>query len=140
MPKPGELTIARANIQHELDCKVIHDAPTYEQFEKWGVEDAYPEFDLDITYFDKDGKEVVSFRVQITGHYYCSGSRNFEDIEFKFVSHQNNGNLSNEQINELLESEDLQKILEESIKGSMIPNDPIGILEKIWDEFEILCE
>jgi hypothetical protein len=48
--------------------------------------------------------------------------------------------LSNEQINELLESEDLQKILEESIKGSMIPNDPIGILEKIWDEFEILSE
>jgi len=135
MSKPGELTIAHANIQHELDCKITHDAATYEQFEKWGVEDAYPEFDLYIKYFDKDGKEVVSFQVQITGHYYCSGSRNFEDIEFKFVSHQNNINLSNEQIIELLGSKDLQKAIADSIKDSMIPNDPIGILEQIWDEF-----
>uniref|UniRef100_A0A6C0CYZ1 Uncharacterized protein n=1 Tax=viral metagenome TaxID=1070528 RepID=A0A6C0CYZ1_9ZZZZ len=135
MPKPGELTIARANIQDELDCKITHNAPTYDKFEKWGVERAYPEFDLDITYFDKDGKEVLSFRVQITGYYYCSGSRNFEDINIKFVSHQNNINLSNEQIIELLGSKDLQNAVADSIKDSMIPNDPIGILEQIWDEF-----
>ena len=43
--------------------------------------------------------------------------------------------MSNEQISELLESDYIKTILEESIKDSMIPYDPIGILEKIWDEF-----
>jgi hypothetical protein len=28
-----------------------------------------------------------------------------------------------------------QKSLEESIKDSMIPNDPIGILEQLWNKF-----
>jgi hypothetical protein len=43
--------------------------------------------------------------------------------------------MNNEQVSELLEGDDVKTILEESIKDSMIPNDPIGILEQIWDEF-----
>jgi hypothetical protein len=40
--------------------------------------------------------------------------------------------MSKEQISELLEGEYIKTILEESIKDSMIPNDPIGILEQLW--------
>ena len=43
--------------------------------------------------------------------------------------------MSKEQVSELLGGDDIIKIVEESIKNSMIPNDPIGILEKIWDKF-----
>ena len=48
-------------------------------------------------------------------------------------------NITKEQVNNLLNDQNIinnfAKSLEESIKDSMIPNDPIGILEKIWDEF-----
>ena len=43
--------------------------------------------------------------------------------------------MSKEQVSELLAGDNIIKIVEESIKNSMIPDDPIGILEPIWDEF-----
>jgi hypothetical protein len=43
--------------------------------------------------------------------------------------------MSKEQVGKLLEGDNMQEILEESIKDSMIPNDPIGILEQLWDNF-----
>ena len=109
--------------------KVTHTAPTFEQFEEWGVERAFPNFYITITFY-KAEKEEFSFRVKVTGHYYCCGSRNFEDISFSLDTCQIN---NKKQVDELLDDPNIMKILEESIeksiKNSMIPNDPIGILE-----------
>lgn len=51
-----------------------------------------------------------------------------------------NNNMSRKEVAELLEGDNIKKILEESIRGSMIPNDPMGILEdgiieQIWNKF-----
>jgi hypothetical protein len=117
------------------NIKVTHTAPTFKQFAEWGIQTAYPTFYINIVFY-KEEKEELSFRVKITGHYYCCGSRNFEDIDIILDTYKiNNNNMSNEQISELLEGDYIKTILEESIKDSMIPYDPIGILEKIWDEF-----
>lgn len=43
--------------------------------------------------------------------------------------------MSKEKVSKLLNGDDIKIILEESIKDSMIPNDPIRILELLWDEF-----
>jgi hypothetical protein len=43
--------------------------------------------------------------------------------------------MSKEEISELLECNEIKNIIEEGIKGSMIPKDPNGILEQLWDEF-----
>ena len=115
------------------NIKVTHTAPTFEQFEEWGIERAFPTFYINIV-FHVEEKEELSFRVKITGHYYCCGSRNFEDIDIFLDTYKIN-NMSKEQVSELLGGDDIIKIVEESIKNSMIPNDPIGILEKIWDKF-----
>jgi hypothetical protein len=122
------------------NIKVTHTAPTFKQFEEWGIEQAYPTFYMDIIFYDeKDNIEVVSFRMKINEHYYCSGSRNFEDINISLESYKINNNTTKEHINNLLNDQNIINIfansLEESIKDSMIPNDPIGILEQIWDEF-----
>jgi len=87
--------------------------------------------------FYKEEKEELSFRVKITGHYYCCGSRNFEDIDISLDTYKINNNKLKKLINiyYLLEGDYIKTILEESIKDSMIPYDPIGILEQIWDEF-----
>lgn len=114
------------------NIKVTHTAPTFEQFAEWGVEQAYPTFYLNITFHDEE-KEVLLFKVRIEGHYYCCGSRNFEDINMELAEYKKSDIMSKEEINELLEGDDIKKIIEESIKGSMIPNDPIGILELLWD-------
>jgi len=117
---------------------VTHTAPTFKQFEEWGIQQAYPTFYINITFY-KQEKEELSFRVKITGHYYCCGSRNFEDINISLDSYKINNNMSNEQVDDLLNDQniisDFEKRLEESIKDSMIPNDPIGILEQLWDKF-----
>ena len=99
-----------------------------------GIQTAYPTFYINIVFY-KEEKEELSFRVKITGHYYCCGSCNFEDIDISLDTYKINNNMSNEQISELLEGDYIKTILEESIKDSMIPYDPIGILEQIWDEF-----
>ncbi len=118
------------------NINVTHTAPTFKQFEEWGIQRAYPTFYINITFYGKKKKkEELSFRVKITGHYYCSGSRNFEDITMRLDTYKINNNMSKEQIIELLEDDNLKNILEESIKDSMIPNDPIRILEQLYDEF-----
>ena len=43
--------------------------------------------------------------------------------------------MSKEQANEILEGNNIIKVIEESIKNSMIPDDPIEILEQLWDNF-----
>jgi hypothetical protein len=92
-----------------------------------------------IFYGEKDNIEVVSFTMKINGDYYCSGTRNFEGIIISLDSYKINDNITKEQVNNLLNDQNIinnfAKSLEESIKDSMIPNDPIGILEQIWDEF-----
>jgi hypothetical protein len=114
------------------NIKVTHTAPTFKQFEEWGIKEAYPEFYINIIFYNQE-KEELSFKVKIEGHYYCCGSRNFEDINMSLSTYKINNNMSKEQIDELLESDDIKEILEKSIKDSMIPNDPIGILERLWD-------
>jgi hypothetical protein len=131
------------------NIKVTHTAPTFKQFAEWGVQQAYPTFYLNICFHNKEtDMEVLSFKVKIEGHYYCCGSRNFEDISMELAEYKKpdscvlpHDNISNEEIENLLGyngemSALLQNIIEESIKDSMIPNDPIGILELIWDELE----
>ena len=105
--------------------------PTFEQFKEWGVERAFPTFYITIAFYNKE-KEELSFRVKITGYYYC---RNFEDIDILLDTYKINNSMSKEEVSKLLEGNNIIKIIEESIKNSMIPNDPIGILEKIWDKF-----
>ena len=124
----------------EYNIKVTHTAPTFEQFEEWGIEQAYPTFYINITFYGEENREELSFRLKITGHYYCSGSRNFEDIDMKLDKYKINNNMSREEVAELLEGDNIKNILEESIRGSMIPNDPMGILEdgiieQIWNKF-----
>ncbi len=116
------------------NIKITHTSPTFKQFSEWGVERAFPTFYINIA-FHKKKKEELSFRVKITGHYYCCGSQNIEDIKISLDTYKINNNMSKEQVNELLEGDDIKRILEESIKDSMIPNDPIGILEQLWDNF-----
>jgi hypothetical protein len=118
------------------NIKVTHTAPTFKQFAEWGIERAFPTFYVNITFHNKEtNMEDLSFKVKITGHYYCCGSRNFEDIEISLDTYKINNNMSKEQVGELLECDNIKQIVEESIKDSMIPNDPIGILEQLWDEF-----
>ncbi len=114
--------------------KITHTAPTFKQFAEWGVQQAWPTFYLNIT-FNNEEKEVLSFKIRIQGHYYCSGSRNFEDIKLELDSCKINDNISDEEVSELLGMDDIKQILEESIADSMIPNDSIGILELLWDKF-----
>jgi hypothetical protein len=116
------------------NIKITHTAPSFKQFAEWGVERAFPKFYINIT-FHKDEKEELSFVVKINGHYYCCGSRNIEDIDISLDTYKINNNMSKEQVGKLLEGDNIQEILEESIKDSMIPNDPIGILEQLWDNF-----
>jgi len=119
--------------------KVTHTSPTFKQFEEWGIQQAHPTFYMDIIFYgEKDNIKVVLFRIKINGDYYCSGSRNFEGINISLDSYKINDNITKEHINNLLNDQNIinifAKSLEESIKDSMIPNDPIGILEQIWDE------
>jgi hypothetical protein len=113
------------------NIKVTHTAPTWDQFKEWGIERAFPTFYINIA-FHKEEKEELTFRVKITGHYYRCGSRNFEDINISLDTY-NISTISKEQVSELLNDDNIKNVLEESIKNSMIPNDPIGILETIWD-------
>jgi len=86
-----------------------------------------------IFYAEKYNIEVISFRMKINGDYYCSGSRNISLDSYKI------NNITKKHINNLLNDQNIinifAKSLEESIKDSMIPNDPIKILEQIWDKF-----
>ena len=70
------------------NIKVTHTAPTFAQFAEWGVEQAYPTFYINITFYNEE--EEISFKVKIEGHYYCCGSRNFEDIKMELTSYKNN--------------------------------------------------
>ena len=115
------------------DIKVSHTSPTFKQFEEWGVQNAFPTFYLNITFYNEE-KEQLSFRIKIEGHYYCSGSRNFEDIKMKLDSYKILNDMSKEEVNILLENDNIIEFVRECIKDSMIPNDPIGILELLWDE------
>jgi hypothetical protein len=120
--------------------KVTHTSPTFKQFEEWGIQQAYPTFYMDIIFYvEKDNIELVSFRMKIIGDYYCSGSRNFEGINISLDNYKINDNITKEKVNNLLNDQNIinifAKSLEESIKDSMIPNDPIGILEQIWNIF-----
>lgn len=96
-----------------------------------GIERAFPTFYINID-FHKEEKKELSFTLKITGYYYCY---NFEDINI-CLDIYNISNISKKQVSELLGGDNIIKIVEESIKNSMIPNDPIGILEKLWNEFD----
>jgi hypothetical protein len=122
------------------NIEVTHTAPSFKQFEEWGIEKAYPIFFMDIIFYrEENNLEVVSFQIIIKGDYYCCGSRNFENIHFCFVSYNIKNNITEKQVSDLLNDQNIiktfKKSLEESIKDSMIPNDPIGILEQLWDKF-----
>ena len=123
-----------------LNIKIIHTAPTFKQFEEWEIQQAYPTFYMDITFYsEKDNIKVVSFRIVIKGDYYCCGSRNFEGINISLDNYKIHNNITKEQVSNLLNDQNIinnfKKSFEESIKDSMIPNDPIGILEQLWDKF-----
>lgn len=113
--------------------KVTHTAPTFKQFEEWGVQQAYPKFYVNITFHDNDDKEVLMFKVKIEGDYYCSGSRNFEIEKTVLVDYKINNNISIEQVRELLLDDNNEKVVKESIKGSMIERDPMTIVEALED-------
>lgn len=107
--------------------KITHTAPTMKQFEEWGVQEAYPTFYVDISFYDED-KRRFYFRIKITGHYYCCGSRNFEIEKYSLSSCSIDESLTKEYVSNLLDNSDLENLIKESIDGSMI-RDPIAILE-----------
>lgn len=119
----------------EYNIKVTHTAPTFKQFEEWGVQHAYPKFFVYIKFYDLENNEILSFTIKLEGHYYCSGSTNFE-IEKNYLDHYNIHNFTKEQLTEFfdLNVNNIIDHIQDGIKGSMI-DDPSGITELLWNEF-----
>lgn len=70
-----------------VNVTYMHNIPTWKTFQAYGVQQAYPtfEFTAEIYEYDqksdeKDEKEAYRCAIilEIKGHYYCSGSCNFE--------------------------------------------------------------
>jgi hypothetical protein len=118
-----------------MQIKVSHTAPTFKQFEEWGIQQAFPTFYIYIKFYDNHSSEILSFTIKITGHYYCSGSRNFE-IDKTVLDHYNIHNFTKEQLTELFDQnvDNIIDHIQDGIKGSMI-DDPSGIAEVLWDQF-----
>ncbi len=119
--------------------KVTHTAPTYEQFNEWGIEQAYPNFYIDISINNDKDEQIAWFQVKISGNYYCCGSQNFDIDEIVLDDYKiDTENINNQNIIKLLlESNELKKIVSNSIKGSLIQSDPIRIIEVLWDNLDV---
>lgn len=65
-----------------MEVVITTTSPTWEQFEEWSVQDAYPLLYVDFKFKELHASEYTAWiQVQIRGHYYCSGSRNLEYVE-----------------------------------------------------------
>ena len=64
--------------------KVTHTAPNFKQFASYGIIEAFPTFYINIIFYMND-LEILLFIIKITGHYYCCGSSNFEDINIELT-------------------------------------------------------
>ncbi len=115
--------------------KVTHNIPTYGQFREWGIGSASPKFHIDIN-FCKNKKDELSFKIEITGEYYCSGSQNFDESNMSLHSYKISNAFSKERVGKLLRGNKLKTVLEKSIKGTIVSDDHIRILEKLWADFD----
>ncbi len=112
--------------------EVTHTAPTYEQFSEWCVQEAYPNFYINISIMDDNDEKILWCRVKVSGNYYCSGSVNFDTYKIVLDDYNvNQDKINKESTIELLQSNKLINAVKNSISGSLIPNDPIRIIETI---------
>ncbi len=112
--------------------KVTHTAPSYAQFREWGVQDAFPNFYIDISFIDDNDEQILWCQVKVSGNYYCSGSVNFDTHKIVLEDYDiNQDKINKESIIKLLQSNNLIGAVKNSISGSLIPNDPIRIIESI---------
>ncbi len=112
--------------------KVTHTAPTYKQFSEWGVQQAYSNFFINISFIDDNDEKILWCQVKVSGFYYCSGSVNFDTNDIVLENYNfNEDKIDKKTFCLLLESEELVSAVEYSISGSLIPNDPIRIIETI---------
>lgn len=109
---------------------------TYGQFEEWKIQEAYPTFYIDIIFYKKKQKELT-FKIKIEGNYYYWGSINFNIRKMKLDKCEiNDDDIDKDKVNELLRSKNMERKMRDAIKGSLLSdNDPIEILELIWDQF-----
>lgn len=118
--------------------KVTHTAPTYEQFDEWGIEQAYPNFYIDISINNDKDEQIVWFKVKISGNYYCCGSQNFDIDEIVLDDYKiDTENINKENIIKLLKSYELKKIVFNSIRESLIEIYTDRIIEKLCDNLDI---
>ena len=86
-----------------------HNIPTWENFKDWGVQLAYPKFDFCMSVYNNDDN-VYNVYLIIHGHYYCSGSRNFEITN---IERDEDGEIMN--INIMIDENELKKSLEDTL-------------------------
>ncbi len=118
--------------------KVTHTTPTYEQFNEWGIEQAYPNFYIDISINNDKDEQIAWFKVKISGNYYCSGSQNFDIDEIVLDDYKiDTENINKENIIKLLKSYELKKIVFNSIRESLIEIYTDRIIEKLCDNLDV---
>jgi hypothetical protein len=105
--------------------EVYHNVKSYKHFEELGVQEAYPNFNVEITISDDDYKMLLCLEILLEGHFYVSGSINCE-INKKSLKDKRYG-ISVEEAKELLfENRDkIDEILKESLYSSVIHSDYI---------------
>lgn len=62
-----------------MRLEITTTAPTWDQFRQWGVAQAYPTIYVELTYYDNI-TTYLHIEVMVNGHYYCSGSCNFDFV------------------------------------------------------------
>lgn len=54
-----------------------------------GVSNAYPKLEMIINIHERvTNKYLYLIRLEFTGHYYCCGSANFEDVNIEYLDHE----------------------------------------------------
>lgn len=115
--------------------EVIHKVPSWKQFDEFDIQEAFPTFKLglrilfqqkSLDHSQADGisngeKELCNLSFSIEGHYYCSGSQNFEIEEVNLDDYSIDDSISKEKIAKLLnENKTLKKKIQNKLKGSLI--------------------
>lgn len=97
---------------------IKHDSPTFKQFVKYRIQEACPTFVLDIEVKDDKNICILSLTYKIEGHYYCSGSVNF-DIE-KFILDKVESKKTIDDTNFDIIFQKIQETLETELKETLI--------------------
>lgn len=119
-------------------------AQSHKQFQEWGVQNAFPKFFVSIKCYkenvnkENETKEkilLIEGEFEINGHYYCSGSSNydFEKINIIKLSFNPEKIKKIDRINLLGNKSDLLKNIEKCLNPTMIYKCSDNILGVIAD-------